>query len=261
MFDTLLSVHIFLALGLTVCCCLSSISTTQNHSSQLPWARLPVSQQPMLLSLDALSPSESYTAPATHTASLTSNGEEVSYRAYGKTGLWDWTWRCLPWHKAVNGWQGLSTPTLRYHCTGSLLWEWEKSQTKEIVKYTALNGDKKETFTGAATGQWKHNSAGTHLKSPSSFSCCTSLNTIGLINTLLIIVPMMKYPKMLTGPSQPVLQRRKRSQLIIQAKGHSCTIRLKQSEPSAVSSLGFHRNLGRSFCISQYPQGRFLFGE
>lgn len=105
----------------------------------------------------------------------------------------------------------------------------------------------------------ENSSAGTHLKSPSSFSCCTSLNTIGLINTLLIIVPMMKYPKMLTGPSQPVLQRRKRSQLIIQAKGHSCTIRLKQSKPSAVSSLAFHRNMGRSFCISQYSQDRVLW--
>lgn len=46
----------------------------------------------------------------------------------------------------------------------------------------------------------------THLKSPSSFSCCTSFATMGPINTLFTTVPRMKYPKMLTGPSQPVLK-------------------------------------------------------
>lgn len=46
----------------------------------------------------------------------------------------------------------------------------------------------------------------TYLKSPSSFSCCTSFATMGLINTLFTTVPRMKYPKMLTGPSQLVLK-------------------------------------------------------
>lgn len=164
---------------------------------------------------------------------------------------------CLPWHKAVNGWQGLSTPALRHHGTGSLPWVWGKSQTREVATYTALNGDEKEAFTGAAKGRWKHSSAVTHLKSPSSFSCCTSLDTIGLINTLLIIVPMTKYPKMLTGPSQPVLQRRKKSQLIIQAKGHPCTIRLKQSEDPAVTSLCFHRSLGANTAHPSIPKAEF----
>lgn len=46
----------------------------------------------------------------------------------------------------------------------------------------------------------------THLKSPSSFSCCTSFATMGPITTLFTTVPRMKYPKMLTGPSQLVLK-------------------------------------------------------
>lgn len=118
-------------------------------------------------------------------------------------------------------------------------------------------GTKKQLSQELPRGSGKHSSAGTHLKSPSSFSCCTSLDTIGLINTLLIIVPMTKYPKMLTGPSQPVLQRRKRSQPIIQAKGHSCIIRFKQSEPSAVTSLGFHRSLGANIAHANISKAEF----
>lgn len=48
----------------------------------------------------------------------------------------------------------------------------------------------------------------THRKSPSSFSCCTSFVTMGPIKVLFTMVPRMKYPKMLTGPSQPVLKGR-----------------------------------------------------
>ena len=60
---------------------------------------------------------------------------------------------------------------------------------------------------------------------------------------------------MLTGPSQPVLQRRrKRGQLIIQAKGHPSTLGLKQSEPSTVTSLGFHRGLGASTAHPSIPK-------
>lgn len=53
----------------------------------------------------------------------------------------------------------------------------------------------------------------THLKSPSNFSCCTSFETMGLIRILLTIVPMIKYPKMHTGPNQPVLKWGKRREV------------------------------------------------
>jgi len=99
----------------------------------------------------------------------------------------------------------------------------------------------------------------THLKSPSSFSCCTSLDTIGLISTLLMIVPMTKYPKILTGPSQPVLQRRrKRGQITHQAKGNSSTPGLKQSEPSALTPLCLHSGLGATTAHPSIPKAEVL---
>lgn len=92
----------------------------------------------------------------------------------------------------------------------------------------------------------------THLKSPSSFSCCTSLDTIGLINTLLTIVPMTKYPKMLTGPSQPVLQRRrKRGWLRSQTEGHPWAARALSCRLSSPS-----QDFGGQHCTRQKSLGR-----
>lgn len=133
------------------------------------------------------------------------------------------------------------------------------SWTREVAASIALNRDYNAALIRAAKKQWKCYSAVTHLKSPSSFSCCTSLDTIGLISTLLMIVPMTKYPKILTGPSQPVLQRRrKRGQITHQAKGNSSTPGLKQSEPSALTSLCLHSGLGATTAHPSIPKAEVL---
>lgn len=127
---------------------------------------------------------------------------------------------------------------------------------RSSCKHSTEQGLKRGSCRSCQNRQRKCCSAVTHLKSPSSFSCCTSLDTIGLINTLLTIVPMTKYPKMLTGPSQPVLQRRrKKGRLRSQTKGHSSTPGLEQSEPSTVTSLHLHRTLWASTAQGRSPLG------